>query len=81
MKVKTVYECEKCGQGYDNEEMCKECEINHLAPLQIISSKSLHYRSPFDYAYSKYPLRIRVLMENGEIVTYYIERVGSTEDK
>ena len=27
MKVKTVYECEKCGQGYDNEEMCKEWDL------------------------------------------------------
>ena len=73
MKVKTVYQCEKCGQEYSDPDDCAECEKRHFVPVRI-NTKMLHYRSPLDTSDCKYPTKIRIEMENGDIVTYYSER-------
>lgn len=73
MKVKTVYQCEKCGEEYLEENDCLECEKNHILPVKI-SARRLHYRSPREAANHVYPTKIFVEMENGDVVTYHFER-------
>ena len=73
MTVTTVYRCDKCGQGYETENECIRCEQQHVMPKEI-EMKKLRFRSPCDSSEFAYPTRIRVIMENGDVVIYYYER-------
>ena len=73
MRKLTRYICEKCRAEYFNEEDAIACESEHIAPLEL-DMKHIHYRNRLDYSNFKYPLRLRVKMENGDVVLYYLER-------
>lgn len=78
MKEFKMYLCEKCGETYNNSIDAEECEKNHILP-KCICMDHFHYNSPNNanpyISDTKYPKHIRVVMENGEIVTYYLNRL------
>ncbi len=75
MIIRTVYKCDYCGQEYLTPDECKNCENQHVKPVEIIQQNNrFHYHSPFDSDMWKYPVRIRIKMDNGDIVSYYYER-------
>lgn len=74
MTVRTVYRCDCCGQDYSSEVECKNCELAHAKPTEIIKTH-LPYRSPYESDMWKYPLRIRVRMDDDKIISYYYERI------
>lgn len=65
MKKLTVFECEFCGEQYDNEHDCKKCEDNHIYPKGIIAQEYYHNCNSKNYPYS-----ITVLLEDGQEVKY-----------
>lgn len=73
MKVKTVYQCEKCGQEYDDEDACKECESQHIMPKELDTKYHYRFKSRVSSSAFKYPKLIRVLMEDGCSVIYSYE--------
>ena len=34
--MKTVYKCEKCGEGYADQTECISCEESHRVPTEIV---------------------------------------------
>lgn len=74
MMKRMMYICEKCGQIYDNDFDAENCERNeHVMPIGI-DEKSIHFLSALDYEKHRYPPKIRIVMENGDLVTYYLDR-------
>ena len=76
MKEKRVYICEKCGSQYDSGLDAEECESTHIMPVSV-DCKNVHFCRPSDGPEFRYPLRIRINMEDGRKVTYYYERTNS----
>lgn len=73
MKVKTVYQCEKCGEEYSSRNECESCEKNHSAPVRIMQ-RIMHYRSPLDTGDFHYPVKLWIEMDDGTAIPYYSER-------
>lgn len=66
MKRVELYLCEICGNQYNDESKCEECEKSHKKPIEIFESKYLAYA----VNHKGYPQSIDVKFDNGEIVTY-----------
>lgn len=85
MKEYTVYLCEKCGETYKDRESAMECEKSHISP-KCIDMRRFHYNSIKNegkYGVSEYDIRyprnIRVIMEDGIVVTYFLDRNSKFE--
>jgi len=66
MKYTTIYICEKCGQEFRDDEMCKEHEDYHIEPKDWDLKKVAQYSRD-----SKYPDTISIEMADGTTVMYY----------
>lgn len=65
MKELKLFQCEFCGEQYDNEHDCKKCEDNH------ISAKVIMAQDYYTHCDSKnYPHTITVLMEDDKKISY-----------
>lgn len=82
MIVKTIYECENCGQEYKSMEDADRCESMHVLPKEIVM-KNIRYKSPRPYNSNshKYPSRLKVVMDDGEIITYYMDHSDMDAEK
>lgn len=65
MKKLELFQCEFCGEQYDNEHDCKKCEGNHIYPKGIIAQDYYTHRDS-----KNYPHTITVLMEDGKKIRY-----------
>ena len=74
MKKIIMYLCDLCGAEYDCETDARLCEVSHVIPIELDKCYHLRYSSYNDSPFSKYPIRIRVKMSDGETVTYSFER-------
>lgn len=65
MKIRMVYECEKCGKKYLDVEEARECENNHHNVLEIVTQI-------YDGDDTLYPRKLIVKMSDGSEHSYVI---------
>jgi hypothetical protein len=75
VKYISLYACDKCGQEFREQEICKAHENSHIEP----SSYTLAIESQYTPD-SKYPDAISIEMEDGARVLYSLFAVSSEQE-
>lgn len=73
MKEIRTYKCEKCGAIFDDPARAEECEGSHVDPYRITEAMwnlSVDCNGSKMGGYDVYPKWVRVMMADGNIVTY-----------
>lgn len=66
MKTIEKYKCEVCGTEYAERKNAVDCEVNHKTPKKI--ERAIY--QPKNLNHTGYPIKIDVLMSDGEVLTY-----------
>lgn len=71
MKTRMLYQCEKCGAEYENEENALKCEKNHMRPEYTDSFYRLGQSKPF---------KLNVGFSDDTVGIYELKRIEKIEE-
>ena len=61
------WECDVCGNEFQDKEKADHCETTHIKPIKV--------DSPMYGREQRYPRQVRVWFEDGKYADYVIERM------
>ena len=64
----TKFKCELCGQEYNDETACTECESSHVVHADVLPVLMHHPKSWGPDA--SYPYAVNVTFEDGKVLQY-----------
>lgn len=79
--MRTIYECELCGQDFEDYKECIEHETAHTKPIHLSGAMPVGYRNIAEDA-AQYPSNLHVKMSNGAVVSYrFAEIIDHGDEK